>query len=377
VAEKYGIEYIIDDGLLIRDNRILAGHSAKKEKTFMAAVKVALFDEKGQRDEVARKLQTEKTKKILILGTSEKMVNKIAARLQLPPISKIIKIEDIASQEEIERAIRTRKIEGKHVIPVPSIEIKRTYPNIFYDAIKIFKHRKAPSLGPGTQVHEKSVVRPEYSKRGKVAISESALSQMVIHCVDEYNQNIRIKKMVNKIATRLQLPAISKIIKIEDIATQEEIERAIRTRKIEGKHVIPVPSIEVKRNYPNIFYDAIRIFKHRKGGAPGTGVHEKSVVRPEYSKRGKVIISETALSQMVIHCVDEYNQNIRIKKMVVKDDDAGYRLAITIDVPYGTQLGGNIHELQQYIIDNIERYTGILIEEVNIIIDKFIQSGGA
>jgi uncharacterized alkaline shock family protein YloU len=73
--------------------------------------------------------------------------------------------------------------------------------------------------------------------------------------------------------------------------------------------------------------------------------------------------------------VDEYDQNVRIKKMVVKDDDAGYRLVITIDVPYGTQLGGNIHELQRYIIDNIERYTGILIEEVNIIIDKFIQNG--
>jgi uncharacterized alkaline shock family protein YloU len=37
-------------------------------------------------------------------------------------------------------------------------------------------------------------------------------------------------------------------------------------------------------------------------------------------------------------------------------------------------LGGNIHGLQRYIIDNIERYTGILIEEVNIIIDKFIQT---
>jgi hypothetical protein len=255
VAQKYGIDLIIDDGLLIRDNRILAGHSAKREKTFLAAVKVALFDEKGQRDEVARALQTEKSKKILILGTSEKMAHKIAARLQLPPISKIIKIQDIASQEEIERAIRTRKIEGKHVIPVPSIEIKRSYPNIFYDAIRIFKRKKGPSA------------------------------------------------------------------------------------------------------------------------LMGASVHEKSVVRPEYSKRGKVIISQAALSQMVIHCVDEYNQNIRIKKMVVKEDDAGYRLAITIDVPYGTQLGGNIHELQRYIIDNIERYTGILIEEVNIIIDKFIQNG--
>jgi len=254
VAQKHEIDYIIDDGLLIRDDRILAGHSAKKEKTFMAAVKVALFDEKSHRDEVARKLQGEKTRKILILGTSEKMVNKIAARLQLPAPGKIIKIEDISSQDDIEKAIRTRRIEGKHVIPVPSIEVKRSYPNIFYDAIKIFRRKTGPiNLG----------VTPS--------------------------------------------------------------------------------------------------------------VHEKSVVRPEYSKKGKVIISEAALSQMVIHCVDEYNHDIRIKKIVVKDDEMGYRLVITIDVPYGIQLGGNIHNLQQYIIDNIERYTGILIEEVNIIIDKIIQ----
>jgi ABC-type oligopeptide transport system ATPase subunit len=254
VAQKYGIEFIIDDGLLIRDNRILAGHSAKKEKTFLAAVKVALFDEKSHRDEVARKLQGEKFKRILVLGTSEKMAHKIATRLQLPPPDKIIKIEDIASQDEIDKAIRTRRIEGKHVIPVPSIEVKRSYPNIFYDAIRIFKRKTGPA-----------------------------------------------------------------------------------------------------------------------GIGPTPKVHEKSVVRPEYSKRGKVIISEAALSQMVIHCVDEYNPNIRIKKILVRDDEMGYRLVITIDVPYGTQLGGNIHELQQYIIDNIERYTGILIEEVNIIIDKIIQ----
>jgi adenylate kinase family enzyme len=255
VAQKYGIDFIIDDGLLIRDNRILAGHSAKKEKTFLAAVKVALFDEKPHRDEVARRLQSERINRILILGTSDKMVNKIATRLQLPPPSKIVKIEDIASQDEIDKAIRTRRIEGKHVIPVPSIEVKRSYPNIFYDAIKIFKRKGSSSASIG---------------------------------------------------------------------------------------VIP-------------------------------RMHEKSVVRPEYSKKGKVIISEAALSQMVIHCVDEYNRDIRIKKIVVKDVEMGYRLAITIDVPYGIQLGGNIHEMQQYIIDNIERYTGILIEEVNIIIDKITQ----
>ncbi|MDR2485130.1 MAG: hypothetical protein LBD55_07025 [Treponema sp.] len=254
VAQKYHADFIIDDGLLIRNNRILAGHSAKKEKTFLAAVKVALFDEKAQRDEVARKLQGEKPKKILILGTSEKMVNKIASRLQLPPPDKIIKIEDIASQADIENAIRTRRIEGKHVIPVPSVEVKRSYPHIFYDAIRIFKRNQVP-----------------------VAIG-------------------------------------------------------------------PTPT-----------------------------VHEKSVVRPEYSRRNKVSISEAALSQMVLQCVDEFDKQIRIKKIGIKDDGMGYRLVLTIDVVYGTQLGDNMHELRRYIIGDIERYTGILIEEVNIIIDKIIE----
>jgi len=83
-----------------------------------------------------------------------------------------------------------------------------------------------------------------------------------------------------------------------------------------------------------------------------------------------VIISEAALSQMVIHCVDEYNEQILIKKISVKDADAGYRLVITLDVPSKLELSGELHTLQQYIIDNIEHFTGILIEEVHLIIDR-------
>ena len=133
LAQKYGIDAIIDDGLLIKDDKILGGKSAKTEKTYMGAVRIALFDDKEHRDEIARILKKSHIKKILLLGTSEKMVIKIAARLQLPQPSKIIKIEDIATREEIDKAIRSRQVEGKHVIPVPAIEIKRNYSQIFYD----------------------------------------------------------------------------------------------------------------------------------------------------------------------------------------------------------------------------------------------------
>ena len=136
LAEEYGIHAIIDDGLLIQDEKIVAGRSAKREKTYMGAVRAALFDDKEHRDSVARVLRKTHIKKILLLGTSEKMVSKIAMRLQLPQPQKIIHIEDIASQDEITKAIRSRQIEGKHVIPVPAIEVKKTYSQIFQQSIR-------------------------------------------------------------------------------------------------------------------------------------------------------------------------------------------------------------------------------------------------
>ena len=45
VAAENGIEYIIDDGLFIKDNEIIAGNSAKKAPTKIETVKHALFME--------------------------------------------------------------------------------------------------------------------------------------------------------------------------------------------------------------------------------------------------------------------------------------------------------------------------------------------
>ena len=179
-----------------------------------------------------------------------------------------------------------------------------------------------------------------------------------------------------KIAMRLQLPQPQKIIHIEDIASKEDIEKAIKSRQVEGKHVIPVPSIEVKKKYPQIFSTSMRDFFNKskifaKANKNLTGkMIEKSIVQPEFSKKGRIEISEAALTQMVMHCVNECDPQVKIKKISIKTDQRGYRLIVTIDVPFGTQLTGKVHKLQQYIIDKIESFTGILIEEVSIIIDK-------
>lgn len=192
VANKYNIKLIIDDGLLIKGEKIVAGHSAKQDKNFLQAVKTAVFDDEEHRNEVISALQRENFRRILIIGTSEKMVNKITSRLSLPLPEKIIHIEDVASEEDIENAMHIRFTEGKHVIPVPSIEITRSSPQIVFDSIKIrFKKKGSPK----PILSEKTIVKPEFSKPDKETMSEVTLTQMVKHALSEYDPLLRVKKV--------------------------------------------------------------------------------------------------------------------------------------------------------------------------------------
>ena len=194
VAQKYRIDLIIDDGLLIRGDKILAGHSAKKEKTFLAAVKTAVFDDPSHCDETVKALQRIAMKKILILGTSEKMVKKIAARLHIPVPQKIIRIEDIATQEEIEAARRSRRVEGKHIIPVPSSEVQRNYPQIFYDNVRLLFHDlKKGRLKEEEKLFEKSLVRPAFSVTDTITIADEALHRMLFDNLSRYDAVITVK----------------------------------------------------------------------------------------------------------------------------------------------------------------------------------------
>lgn len=249
VAQKWGIDLIVDDGLLIRDDKIIAGRSAKKEKAFLGAIRTALFDDPEHRQEVRAALDHERFKRVLILGTSERMVGKIAETLGLPSVSRLLHIEDIASKEEIDRAISSRHVEGSHIIPVPPLEVSKTYPHMVYDGIKLFLKRRLGIFG-------------------------------------------------------------------------------------------------------------------------GTQVFEKTVVRPHYSKRGKVTISETALTQMVLQCVDEFDHTLSVKKVAIKGAQTGYTIDLFMHVPFGLQLAGNLHSLQEYVIGNLERFTGIMIEQVNVNVER-------
>ncbi len=176
VAREHGTDYIIDDGLLIKGNQIIAGVSAKRESTKIASVKRALFTDKKHADDVINALKREDTQILLIIGTSEGMVDKIAERLGIGPVDERVYITDVASEYEIKQALSTRREQGKHVIPVPTFEIKKDFSGYFLDPLQIFRRK---GKGSYQLVGEKSVVRPTFSYMGNYTISDYTIYQIV------------------------------------------------------------------------------------------------------------------------------------------------------------------------------------------------------
>ena len=74
VASKKNIKYIIDDGLLIKENEVIAGKSAKKASTKIETVKKALFNNPEEAKEIKKAFLKYRPESILILGTSDNMV---------------------------------------------------------------------------------------------------------------------------------------------------------------------------------------------------------------------------------------------------------------------------------------------------------------
>jgi len=174
VAHEYDADAIIDDGLLIIDSKIAAGLSAKKEPSKIKAVKRAIFMDEEHAAAARKAIAERQPKRILILGTSLNMVSRIVETLSLPALSKVLRIEDIASKREMEVARESRIKEGKHIIPVPTIELKPHFSGYSIDSLIIFFRKQAKQ-----RRLEKSIIRPAFSYYGKLLISDEAIAAIV------------------------------------------------------------------------------------------------------------------------------------------------------------------------------------------------------
>ena len=192
VAGENNINYIIDDGLLIKDNEVIAGTSAKKAPTKIETIRHALFLNENEKKEIQEAIEKYKPEAILILGTSDGMVEKIAVNLEIPKPEKIIYINDVATEEEMEKAKRVRQTQGKHEIPVPTFEIKKDFSGYLLDPLQIFKTN---GKGNKPYIAEKSIIRPTFSYLGNFTISDNVFKQIIEYLVIKNEAIYRISRI--------------------------------------------------------------------------------------------------------------------------------------------------------------------------------------
>lgn len=180
VAKEKNISYIIDDGLLINGGKVVAGLSAKRARSKLESVRQALFVGENRSEGMRRALREHLPDRLMILGTSDGMLEKICENLWLEKPSEMIRIEDVSTEEERRTAVFVRSTQGQHTIPVPSMEIKHEFSGYFSDPLNrlLKKRNKKYDIGVATSDMERTVVRPTFSTLGSYSISDEAMADI-------------------------------------------------------------------------------------------------------------------------------------------------------------------------------------------------------
>ncbi|MGM9949143.1 MAG: hypothetical protein ACI33P_03415 [Lysinibacillus sp.] len=182
-AHTHEIDGIIDDGLLIVGGTKRAGVSAKFEKNTIKAVRRAIFHDDDHREAVLKALKEANVQSLLIIGTSDKMTKKIAERLGVGPINHFHYVTEIRTPQEIQLARFIRETQGKHVMPIPVMQVEQNFFKRFIQKGKeiIFNKKK---------IGETTIVRPDFHHE-IIEISKVVYVQVLEHELEKNSFVVR------------------------------------------------------------------------------------------------------------------------------------------------------------------------------------------
>jgi uncharacterized alkaline shock family protein YloU len=317
VAGTYDIEYVIDDGLLIQGAKIVAGVSAKREKTKFGAVRRAIFKYEKHRDEVRRAILQHAPKKLMIIGTSEHMIQSIMQALELTENYTLIKIEEISTPEEIEMACHNRKFKGKHVIPVPTFEIKKAFSGYFIDSIKQWTRRN--DKNPLGTVVENQISKASVESGGTTDRAARSTS------------NNTVGTSSTSTNATLTMPSLSSLSAASSVSSASA--SASTSAALPGNVTIA----------------------------------ETTVVRPTFSYLGNFEIKDAAVKTIVEESTTEVEGIRRVNSVELKNQIDGIKIYInvTLKLKSGTSIPVAINDMAVAIKRNIEYMTGFNVLEIN------------
>lgn len=201
---------------------------------------------------------------------------------------------------------------------------------------------------------------PLYAMEMKNALKKSKIKKLMILGTSE--------GMAVKIANRLGIGPIETFIHIEDVATESEIAMANRMRLEDGKHVIPVPTFEIQKDFSGYFLHPLRRFQPNLDVEEQTAAADKSIVRPTFSYLGDFVISDEVIIQLAIYEAMKVDGIHKINNINIRKTDHGAHIDITATVNYGVNIHKVCREAQLLIREKIEELASVNVRRVHFLV---------
>jgi len=182
------------------------------------------------------------------------------------------------------------------------------------------------------------------------------------------------ERMAQVIAERLGLPHPQHYIHIEDIASPEAIEKARQMRDEENRHVIPLPTFTIKKEFPGYLIDPLRSFFSLPPEQTQRVALERSIVRPVYSNLGNFYITEHVVNDLVSNIVSEVPGVHKASRIEIKTE-AG-KMILNVDLIFSLDHlpPKNLYEIsaevQRKLKEELEYITGFYLDQINITAKK-------
>ena len=157
---------------------------------------------------------------------------------------------------------------------------------------------------------------------------------------------------------------------IQEVATEEEMEMARRTRITQGKHVIPVPTFAIKKDFSGYLLDPLQIFKS-KGKGKEPYMDEKSLIRPTFSYMGNFTISDFVFKQIIEYIAEKSKTIHKLNRIIVKKHQGaadGVYIYIELTILYGFNVIDEIRKFKSKIKIEIENLTAMNVLDMDIIV---------
>ena len=172
--------------------------------------------------------------------------------------------------------------------------------------------------------------------------------------------------MVQKIAANLGLPEVSDTTYINQVATEEEMQTARHIRVTEGKHVIPVPTFELKKDFSGYLLDPLQIFKS-KGIGQKPYISEKTIMRPTFSYLGNFTISDTVFRQIIEFLATKMPEIYKVVRTRVSSSEIGTSIYMEVVVMYGCNIQETLKEFKEKAKREIEKLTAMNVISLDVV----------